>query len=148
MITCSTSRLFRIFPRITVPYPNLLVINSISRYLENGACVSVGDIYDLRQQHGKTGPIYPFDEATGQIADSVTGSWYLESSLYISEGSTLVAQGTEFGGDCDHLLLLSNPLKIINLRAHGGNIYIEGTHVESWDMDLGQVDENFEDGRR
>lgn len=56
--------------------------------------------------------------------------------------------GSAKGGDCDHLLLASSPLKYINVRAHGGEILIEGTHVESWDMSAGGVDEDYEDGRR
>ncbi|CAM9199616.1 unnamed protein product, partial [Hapterophycus canaliculatus] len=54
------------------------------------------------------------------------------------------------GGDCNHLLLASSPglEGIINLRAHGGDILLDGTHVESWDMAAGTVDEDYEDGRR
>ncbi|CAM9724294.1 unnamed protein product [Laminaria digitata] len=114
-------------------------------YLENGACLTVGDIYEARGD--KLGPIYPFDEESQTIARNVTGSWYLSSTLYVTQGSTLVVQGTEFGGDCDHLLLESSPDKFINLRAHGGDIWIEGTHVESWDLGSGGVDEDDRDGR-
>ena len=96
----------------------------------------------------KAGPVSPFDEKTGKITANATGTWYLGSSLYITEGSTLVVQGSKFGGDCDHLLLASSPAKIINMRAHGGNIWIQGTHVESWDMDARHVDDNYLDGRR
>jgi len=56
--------------------------------------------------------------------------------------------GSGKGGDCDHLLLASSPLKYIKVRAHGGEILIDGTHVESWDMSAGGVDENYDDGRR
>lgn len=52
------------------------------------------------------------------------------------------------GGDCDHLLLASSATKYIELRAHGGEILIEDTHVESWDLSAGTVDEDDEDGRR
>lgn len=56
--------------------------------------------------------------------------------------------GSGKGGDCDHLLLASSPDKFIQIRAHGGQILIDGTHVESWDIEAGGVDENDDDGRR
>lgn len=59
-----------------------------------------------------------------------------------------LSTGTGKGGDCDHLLLASSPTKYIEVRAHGGEILIEDTHVESWDIVAGTVDENDEDGRR
>lgn len=114
--------------------------------MENGACVTLGDIYEARAH--RPGPIYPFDEETQSITSNFTGSWYLSSSLYITQGSTLLIQGTDFGGDCDHLLMESSPEKFINMRAHGGDIWIEGTHVESWDLRNGGVDEDDRDGRR
>ncbi|CAM9422628.1 unnamed protein product [Ascophyllum nodosum] len=112
-------------------------------YLEKGACVTLTDIWEARV----AGPVYPFDDETGQLAASPTGSWYIGSSLYIQEGSTLMIQGTDFGGDCDHLMLASRPDKVINMRAHGGNIWIEGTHVESLNIQTGEVDDDYEDGR-
>lgn len=39
------------------------------------------------------GPVYPFDEETQSIATNVTGSWYLGSSLFVTEGSKLIVQG-------------------------------------------------------
>lgn len=39
------------------------------------------------------GPVYPFDEETKQLAVNVTGSWYLGSSLFVTEGSKLVVKG-------------------------------------------------------
>lgn len=107
------------------------------------------DIYESRlEKYGNSGPVYPFDDKAQAISDTVTGSWYLESTLYVSESSYLIVQGTGLGGDCDHLLLASNAEKFINLRAHGGSIWIEGTHVESWDITNGAVDEDDTDGRR
>lgn len=41
------------------------------------------------------GPVYPFDEETKQIAANVTGSWYLESSMFVTENSMLVVQGEQ-----------------------------------------------------
>lgn len=111
--------------------------------------MTLTDIWEFRSdKFGNKGPLYPFDEATQMISDNFTGSWYLDSSIYIIGGSKLVLRGSKFGGDCDHLLLASNPSKFINLRAHGGDLWIQGTHVESWDVDAGTVDDNFEDGRR
>ncbi|CAN0512579.1 unnamed protein product [Scytosiphon promiscuus] len=37
--------------------------------------------------------------------------------------------GTSRGGDCDELRLLSDENKILNLRAHGGNLSLLGTKV-------------------
>lgn len=57
--------------------------------------------------------------------------------------------GSSKGGDCDHLLLASSPgATPINLRAHGGEILLHGTHVESWDMAAKSVHEDYEGGRR
>lgn len=64
------------------------------RYLENGACVTMTDIYESRVDNtGNKGPVYPVDESTMQISDTVTGSWYLEADLYITEGSKLILKG-------------------------------------------------------
>ncbi len=62
--------------------------------------------------------------------------------------STTQLAGSAKGGDCNHLLLASSPFKFIHVRAHGGEILIDSTHVESWDMSAGDVDENYADGRR
>lgn len=52
------------------------------------------DIYESRMDGtGNKGPLFPFDEATKQTTDVVTGSWYLSSDLYIEDGSRLVVQG-------------------------------------------------------
>lgn len=111
--------------------------------------MTLTDLWESRlEKYGNSGPVYPFDETTQTIAENVTGTWYLESSLYVTGGSNLVVQGTSKGGDCDHLLLASNSDKFINIRAHGGSVWIEGTHVESWDIERGQVDDDDEDGRR
>ncbi|CAN0287065.1 unnamed protein product, partial [Ectocarpus sp. 13 AM-2016] len=117
-------------------------------YLENGACATMTDIYESRidtYTGENKGPVYPFDETTGGITNNVTGSWYLGSSLYVTEGARLVVQGSSKGGDCDHLLLASSAEKFINVRAHGGEIMLDGTHVESWDLLEGTVDENYDD---
>lgn len=67
-----------------------------NRYLENGACVTMSDIYHARidsyTQENK-GPVFPFDETTQEKTANVTGSWYLESSLFVTEGSRLLVQG-------------------------------------------------------
>ncbi|CAM9199692.1 unnamed protein product, partial [Hapterophycus canaliculatus] len=119
-------------------------------YLENAACVTLTDIYESRlDKMGNKGPLYPFDEITMEKSVNVTGSWYLEAELFVTEESRLIVRGLEKGGDCDHLLLASSPGLdgIIQVRAHGGSILIEGTHVESWDLAAGTVDEDYEDGR-
>ncbi len=62
--------------------------------------------------------------------------------------------GSHKGGDCDHLLLASSPggagtnNTFINLRAYGGDLLFDGTHVESWDMGAGAVHEDYAGGRR
>eukprot|EP00903_Cladosiphon_okamuranus_P017823 g16402.t1 len=119
-------------------------------YLENGACVTMEDIFHARIDSftgENKGPVYPFDEETKTLAANVTGSWYLGSSLFVTEGSRLIVQGSTKGGDSNHLLLASSPAKFIQIRAHGGEILIDGTHVESWDLEAGGVDEDYGDGR-
>ena len=50
------------------------------------------EIYESRK--GKEGnPLHPFDETTKQTTDTMTGSWYLTSDLYIEDGSRLLVQG-------------------------------------------------------
>ncbi len=59
--------------------------------------MTLTDIYESRlDKEGNKGPLYPFDETTKETTDTVTGSWYLESDLYISQGSKLVVQGESF----------------------------------------------------
>lgn len=111
------------------------------------------DIFTARYaKSGLTGPLYPIDPSTNQFVPNITGSWYLESSLYVTQGSTLIVRGVDLGGDCDLLLLASNSDKFINVRMHGGNAWFEGTHVQSWDIGkyggVGGVDDNYDDGRR
>lgn len=56
--------------------------------------MTLTDIYESRlDKEGNKGPLYPFDETTKEKTDTVTGSWYLEADLYISDGSKLVVQG-------------------------------------------------------
>ncbi|CAM9815160.1 unnamed protein product, partial [Sphacelaria rigidula] len=100
-----------------------------------GGCATLSGIYESRYtKYGFTGPLFPYDEETNMLVQNVTGAWYLNSSVYVTSGSTLVMRGTDVGGDCDRLLLASNADKFLNLRAHGGNLFIESTHVESWDL--------------
>ena len=69
----------------------------LHRYLQNGACITLTDIYEARSdKQGNKGPLYPFDETTKQTSETVTGSWYLESDLYVSQGAKLVVQGEGF----------------------------------------------------
>lgn len=52
------------------------------------------DIYESRlDKMGNKGPLYPFDEDTMQISVNVTGSWYLEAELFVTEESRLIVQG-------------------------------------------------------
>lgn len=121
-------------------------------YIENGGCATLSDIYLSRYAaYGFTGPLYPYDAGNNTLVHNITGQWYLNSSLYVTTDSTLVVRGTDVGGDCDRLLLTSTPQKFLNLRAHGGNLYLESTHVESWGLNnnlgRGGVDLDYTDGR-
>lgn len=69
-------------------------------------------------------------------------------SLILAQFFVSFSTGSAKGGDCDHLLLASSPEKFIQIRAHGGDILIDGTHVESWDLEARGVDEDYDDGRR
>lgn len=54
------------------------------------------DLFEARidaHTNENRGPVYPFDETTQQISTNVTGSWYLDASLFVTEGSRLVVQG-------------------------------------------------------
>lgn len=56
--------------------------------------MTMTDIYESRLDNtGNKGPIYPFDERTLEKSDDVTGSWYVESELYVTQGSRLLIQG-------------------------------------------------------
>ncbi|CAM9492604.1 unnamed protein product, partial [Choristocarpus tenellus] len=117
-------------------------------YLEGGGCTNLTSIYEVRSdKSGAKGPLYYFDLETNSITDTWTGTWYLESSLYIEDDSLLEIKGPSIGGDVDRLLLRSDADGYINVRAYGGNLHIENTVVTSWDINAGDVDEDYEDGR-
>lgn len=50
------------------------------------------EIYESRKDKDGN-PLHPFDETTKQTTDTLTGSWYLSSDLYIVDGSRLLVQG-------------------------------------------------------
>ena len=101
-----------------------------------GGCITLTEIYNII---GPNGPLYPI---SGE-----DGVWNLDETLYIEDGVTLNVHGTSVGGDCNHLRMLSNSKKFINLRAHGGSLDFMNTTVTSWDDSTSSVDTNFEDGR-
>lgn len=51
---------------------------------------------------------------------------------------TLKIRGISVGGDAD---------EVVNLRAHGGLLDIDSTHILSWDTNSQSVDDVIEDGR-
>ncbi|CAN0188440.1 unnamed protein product, partial [Discosporangium mesarthrocarpum] len=121
-------------------------------YLEGGGCTNLTSIFYARSdQYGIKGPLYPFNSKNNTFASEPTGTWYLNSSLYIEDGSMLDISGPSVGGDCEELLLTSSPEKFINVRAYGGMLHLEQTEVKTWDRGAnggeGGVDENVDDGR-
>lgn len=65
---------------------------SARMYLESadgetrGGCVTIDQIWEARA--GKE-PLYAVDPDTGDISDTVTGTWLLTESLYVEDGITL-----------------------------------------------------------
>lgn len=51
-----------------------------------GGCVSLKHIWE--HQRGKA-PLYAVDPVTGDISDSVTGTWLLTQELFVEDGITL-----------------------------------------------------------
>ncbi|CAM9699219.1 unnamed protein product [Scytosiphon promiscuus] len=108
-----------------------------------GGCFTLTQIWE-----SGTRPLYPIDPSTNARVNVVTGVWLLTEELYVLDGVTLQQiHGTERGGDCDELRLLSDETTFINLRAHGGSLSFLGTKVVSWNEGEGTVDSNHEDGR-
>ena len=102
-----------------------------------GGCITLSQISDTFKDTKTVSPLYSLE----------TGIWNLDSDLYIEDGVTLVLVGTKDEGDVDELRLLSNSETFVNLRAHGGNILMDGIKVLSWDDSIQGPDENQEDGR-
>ncbi|CAN0536600.1 unnamed protein product, partial [Laminaria digitata] len=91
-----------------------------------GGCVTLQQIWE--EQGGKE-PLYAVDPDTGDISDTVTGTWLLTEELFVEDGITLQVHGSSAGGDADELRLLSTADTFINLRAHGGNLDFLSTKV-------------------
>ena len=102
-----------------------------------GGCITLSQISDTFKDSKTVSPLYSLE----------TGIWNLDSDLYIEDGVTLVLVGTKDEGDVDELRLLSNSETFVNLRAHGGNILMDGIKVFSWDDSIQGPDENQNDGR-
>ncbi|CAM9326086.1 unnamed protein product [Ectocarpus sp. 12 AP-2014] len=107
-----------------------------------GGCFTLTEIWESGSR-----PLYPLDPTTNERVDYVTGVWLLTEELYVTDGVILQVHGTDRGGDCDELRLLSDETTFINLRAHGGSFSFLGTKVVSWNEGKGTVDTNHEDGR-
>lgn len=70
-----------------------------------------------------------------------TGTYYLESDLYVLDGAKLSIDGGESEErECETLLLASNSSMIVNLRAYGGDLDIRDTKIFSWDLEEGDYD--------
>ena len=91
--------------------------------------------------------LFPIDPVTNEQSDVPTGTWLLSEDLYVLDDVTLNIFGTESGGDCDELRLLSDSTTFINLRGHGGSLHFKDTTVLSWDPSVNGPDTEIEDGR-
>ncbi|CAN0159350.1 unnamed protein product [Scytosiphon promiscuus] len=109
-----------------------------------GGCVTLSQIWEART--GKA-PLYAVDPESGEVVDSITGTWLLEEELYVEDGITLKVYGSDAGGDADELRLLSTDDTFINLRAHGGSLDFVSTKVFSWDTTTNSPDVDETNGR-
>lgn len=108
-------------------------------------CITVGEVWEfLAPKYPDS--LHPIDEL-GNVANSSTGKWMLNSDLYVLDGVTLRIRGTSVGGDADEFRLVSTPDNFVNLRAHGGSLDIDSTRIFSWDSTSKSYDEDIEDGR-
>lgn len=79
-----------------VPVTIRYSMTSARLYLESGdgetrgGCVTLDQIWEARA--GKA-PLYAVDPETGDKSDSITGTWLLEESLYVTDGITLKVGG-------------------------------------------------------
>lgn len=70
-----------------------------------------------------------------------TGTYYLETDLYVLDGAKLSIDGSERDrNECETLFLASNSSTIVNLRAYGGYLDIRYTEIVSWDLEKGDHD--------
>lgn len=65
-------------------------------YLESasssrGGCVSIDQIWEYRGggTSGAKPPLYAVDPDSGNISDTITGTWLLDEDLYVEDGITL-----------------------------------------------------------
>ena len=85
--------------------------------------------------------LFLFFQNDNWYSPTYTGTYYLESDLYILDGAKLSVDGSEFDDrECETLLLASNSSMIVNLRAYGGNLDIRYTKIFSWDLEEGDHD--------
>eukprot|EP00904_Undaria_pinnatifida_P000993 jgi/Undpi1/10895/HiC_scaffold_3.g01421.m1 len=95
------------------------------------------------------GPVYRFSQRENGYSNTYTGTYYLESDLYINGGAKLIIDGGETEVDeCETLFLASNSSTIVNLRAYGGDLDIRYTKIVSWDLDAGDFDRFPEENGR
>ncbi|CAM9244630.1 unnamed protein product, partial [Choristocarpus tenellus] len=117
-------------------------------YLEGGGCTNLTSIYNARLDTlGPKGPLYYFNLEKKTVSDTWTGTWFIDSDVFIEGDSLLELTGSDIGGDCDRLLMKSDDQGFIQIRAYGGRLLIENTVVTSWDMSAMDVDHDYEDGR-
>ncbi|CAM9178527.1 unnamed protein product [Discosporangium mesarthrocarpum] len=125
--------------------PEMRYSSSTKRlYLENGEgkCATLTDIYRAGQDKKTEWPLYVLD-SKGKIKEKgskPTGKWLLVEELYVEDGATLALDGDE---DCNELRILSDKgTDAINLRAHGGNLWIHKTKIVGWDYKGNKPDDD------
>ena len=82
------------------------------------------------------------------LIDPTLKIWYLESNIFIEDGSKLILHGSPVGGDVDELRLKSNNSassisNIIFIRADYGTIDIDSTKIISWDSAVAGPDTEY-----
>ncbi|CBJ32091.1 Mannuronan C-5-epimerase [Ectocarpus siliculosus] len=114
-----------------------------------GGCATIHDLIEYRTNDGKQiGPIFHFDEEKKWYTDTYTGTYYLESDVFITNGATLSIDGSESEkNECESLLLASNSSTFNRITAHGGNLDIRYTKIFSWDLENEDYDTEPSDGR-
>lgn len=71
-----------------------------------------------------TGPLYHFNKKDNEIVDEYTGTFFLNSSMYIEDNTLLDITSPAYGGDASRLLLVrTTDCCVVIFNTHRINYY-------------------------